>query len=557
KSINCGQSWEIISPDLTTNDTLKQKQYESGGLTIDDTNAENHTTIIAVAPSSVDENVIWVGTDDGNLQVTRDGGETWTNTASRLTGARANSWIPQIVASEKNAGEAFVIVNDYRRNDFRPMAYHTTDYGATYRRIVDENKVEGHALSIAQDPEVSNLLWLGTEYGLYFTIDNGMNWNKYTHGYPQAPTRDLKIHPREKDLVIGTYGRAAYILDDTRPFQEIAKTGGKILEQNFAAFPSPDAYLNYNLSVKGSRFVADGTFVGDNRRNGAMLTVWVKPEAEEKETMPAETTKKKKKKKKERTETEEPEEEEKKAAKKSKMKLAIINMEGDTVRMYKTKVDTGMQRVYWNLRKDGVRSPSRREVKKDANVPSGRKVRPGKYKVVMTYGESKDSTEVNVLADPRVTQSKENLDAEIKTRDDFEANIKRATGGFNRIIDAKKTVKLVNAMLVNLPDSTQTQIKDLGKVVSDSLKTLEHLFLSPEKQKGIRRNDTTLMSSVWRTYGYLSSSVGAPNPTTMIVIEQAEVKIDAALEKIDAFFEKDWKAYRDAVEAVEKPLFKE
>jgi photosystem II stability/assembly factor-like uncharacterized protein len=556
KSTNCGQSWEIISPDLTTNDTLKQKQYESGGLTIDDTNAENHTTIIAIAPSSVDKNVIWVGTDDGNLQVTRDGGKTWSNTASRLTGARANSWIPQIIASEKNAGEAYVIVNDYRRNDFRPMAYHTTDYGTTYRRIVDENKVEGHALAIAQDPEVPNLLWLGTEYGLYFTIDGGTNWNKYTHGYPQAPTRDLKIHPREKDLVIGTYGRAAYVLDDTRPFQKIAETKGKVLEQDFATFPAPDAYLNYNLSVKGARFVADGTFVGDNRRNGSMLTVWVKPEADEKASSPVEISKKKKKKLKGEAEAT-PEKEEKKAAKKDKLKLAIINMAGDTVRMYKTKVDTGMQRIYWNLRKDGVRSPSRREVKKDADLPSGRKVRPGKYKIVMTYGDSKDSTEVNVLADPRVTQSTSDLEAEIKTRDDFEENIRRATEGFNRIMEAKKTVKLVNSTLVNIPDSTQTQIKDLGKVVTDSLKTLEYLFLSPENQKGIRRNDTALMSSVWRTYSYLSSSGGAPNPTAEIVIQQSEEKINEALEKVNAFFDKDWKAYREKVEAVERPLFKE
>lgn len=554
KSMDCGQSWEIISPDLTTNDTLKQKQYESGGLTIDDTNAENHTTIIAVAPSSVDKNVIWVGTDDGNLQVTRDGGKTWTNTSSRLTGARANSWIPQIVTSEKNAGEAYVIVNDYRRNDFRPMAYHTMDYGATYRRIVDENKVEGHALSIAQDPEVPNLLWLGTEYGLYFTIDGGTNWNKYTHGYPQAPTRDLKIHPREKDLVIGTYGRAAYILDDTRPFQEIARTKGKVLEQDFAAFASPDAYLNYNLSVKGSRFVADGTFVGDNRRNGSMLTIWVKPEVEKKEEKPVVTSKKKNKKAK--IEVEESNEEEKKADKQEKLKLEIINMAGDTVRMYKTKVDTGMQRIYWNLRKDGVRSPSRTEVKKDANMPSGRNVRPGKYKIVMTYGESKDSTEVNVLADARAPQSKADLEAEIKTRDDFEANIERATESFNRIMDAKKTIKLVNTTLVNLPDSTQTQIKDLGKVTLDSLKTLEYLFLSPENQKGIRRNDTALMSSIWRTYGYLSSSRGAPNPTAEIVIEQAEEKVEAALERVNTFFDNDWKAYREAIEAVEKPLFK-
>ena len=165
KSMDCGQSWEIISPDLTTNDPEKQKQSESGGLTIDDTRAENHTTILAISPSPVDEQVIWVGTDDGNLQLTRNGGQSWTNLGDRLTGAKAGSWIPFIEVSKKNAGEAFVVVNDYRRNDFRPMAYHTTDFGATFTRIVDEDKVHGFAISIAQDPGSSRPTLAG--YGLW------------------------------------------------------------------------------------------------------------------------------------------------------------------------------------------------------------------------------------------------------------------------------------------------------------------------------------------------------------------------------------------------------
>ncbi|MBV6652228.1 MAG: hypothetical protein KI786_00640, partial [Mameliella sp.] len=173
KSMDCGLTWKIISPDLTTNDSTKQRQFESGGLTIDDTRAENFTNIIAIAPSPVEESVIWVGTDDGHLQLTQDGGKSWTELSERLEGARPGSWIPFIEVSEDKAGEAFVIVNDYRRNDWRPMAYHTNDFGETFTRIVNEDQVEGHALSIVQDPEVKNLLWLGTDYGLYFSIDYG------------------------------------------------------------------------------------------------------------------------------------------------------------------------------------------------------------------------------------------------------------------------------------------------------------------------------------------------------------------------------------------------
>jgi photosystem II stability/assembly factor-like uncharacterized protein len=242
KSLDCGQSWEIISPDLTTNDTTKQKQNASGGLTIDATGAENYTTITAIAPSPVDDKVIWVGTDDGNLQLTRDGGATWTNLAAKLSDARPGSWIPQIVTSDKNAGEAFIVVNDYRRDDWRPFVFHTADYGRTIKRIVDEKQVDGYAHAIVQDPEESNLLWVGTDRGLYLSIDGGQNWNKWMNDYPSVPTIDLKIHPREGDLIVGTFGRAAWILDDLRPIREIAKTKGEVLANAFRVFDAPDAY---------------------------------------------------------------------------------------------------------------------------------------------------------------------------------------------------------------------------------------------------------------------------------------------------------------------------
>ncbi len=206
-SKDCGQTWEILSPDLTTNDTSRQRK-DTGGLTYDVTSAENNTTILVIAPSPADAKVIWAGTDDGNLQITRDGGKTWTNLLAKLSGVKPGSWIPFIEVSAKNPAEAFVIVNDYRRNDWRPMVFHTTDFGQTFRQIADEQKVQGYALSITQDPQAPGHLWLGTDFGLYFSIDGGQNWNKWMNGYPSVPTADLKIHPRDADLVIGTFGRA-------------------------------------------------------------------------------------------------------------------------------------------------------------------------------------------------------------------------------------------------------------------------------------------------------------------------------------------------------------
>ncbi|MEZ4988406.1 MAG: hypothetical protein R2795_25840 [Saprospiraceae bacterium] len=283
KSTDCGHSWTIISPDLTTNDPEKQKADESGGLTYDATMAENHTTILAIAPDYFDSNTLFVGTDDGNLQRTHDGGKTWVNLTDRLPGVARGSWIPYIEASRLNEGEFFVIVNDYRRNNFTPMAYHTRNHGNTWTRIVDEKSVDAFTHSIVQDLEVPNLLWLGTEQGLYFSLDYGKKWNKWTAGFPSVPVADMKIHPREHDLILGTFGRALWILDDIRPLREMARTSGKTLDEPMAAFPSPDAYLNESRSYQGVRFYADGEFIGQDRPSGALLTVWVKPKDKEAE----------------------------------------------------------------------------------------------------------------------------------------------------------------------------------------------------------------------------------------------------------------------------------
>lgn len=544
KSMDCGESWEIISPDLTTNDTSKQKQDISGGLTIDATNAENYTTIVSIAPSPVDEKVIWVGTDDGNLQLTRDGGKTWDNLSRRLLGANPGSWIPSIEVSKKKAGEAFVVVSDYRRNDWRPFVYHTTDYGVTFSRIVDERQVSGHALSIVQDPEVAELLWLGTDYGLYFSIDYGKNWSKWTNGYPSVSTYDLKIHPREHDLIVGTFGRAAWILDDIRPIREMARTNGKVLEKEFSLFPSPDAYLAEYRSVDGTRFVGDAHFSGQNRRSGAMMTAWVKPEMEKKE-----------KREKKKGENSENDKEKRSDKKDEKAKVVVLDMEGDTVRNFSTKLDTGMVRFRWNLRANGVHYPSRKKPKADADLPNGQQVLPGKYKVVVNYQGNLDSTEVTVHADPRLNRTLAEMKAEYETFDLYFSTIEKATAGFNQILDAKKTIKRVNGALVNLPDSTQTEIKDLGKALADSLNQLEKRYMMPEGLKGIQRNPNNLMGLIWKTSSYIGSSDGSPSKSAQIMMDKVTHEISNVLSDLNQLMSNDFKAYQEKVEGLEFSLF--
>ncbi len=203
KSTDKGKTWTIISPDLTTNDTLKQKQDESGGLSLDVTSAENNTTILAISPSYKEKGVIWVTTDDGYVQLTRDGGATWNKIDIR--GMPGEAWIPQVKVSKLNAAEAYVVANQYRMGDFAPYIFRTRDYGKTWENVVADKGLRGYALSVMPDTEVPNLIFAGTEHGLWVSIDDGNNWVQWTHGIPSTSVMDLAIQEREADLVIGTF----------------------------------------------------------------------------------------------------------------------------------------------------------------------------------------------------------------------------------------------------------------------------------------------------------------------------------------------------------------
>lgn len=557
KSMDKGKTWEIISPDLTTNDPAKQKQEESGGLTLDVTNAENFTTILVIAPSPVKEAVIWAGTDDGNVQITQDGGKNWSNVASNLIGCPKGSWIAQIEVSNKNAGEAFVVVNDYRRNNWQPYVYHTTDYGQTFRRIVDGNKVQGHVWSIVQDPIEPSLLFCGTDYGLYFTIDGGSTWTKWTEKYPSVSTSDLKIHPRDHDLIIGTFGRAAWIMDDIRPLRAIAKTNGKVLDKPFHVFDAPDAYLASYRSVDGVRFAAEGIFKGQNKKRGVSISVWIKPPPpEKKETTSTRKSKRRKSKKKPESQ---PKPDGKKVKKPSKeVKIQVFDEQGKAIRSTSAKVDTGLNRVTWRLDRKGVRFPSRQTLKPELakQEPGGLPILPGQYKVIVTYDDYKDSTTVTVYSDPRQKISATALAAQQKMIDNFASIVEKATQSLKQLKSAKKTIQLIQGQMVNLPDSTQKELDKLSKAAESHIDSLMTLFVGPAQTKGIVRFSNTVNRKLFTASSYIRGSTDAPTQTAELALKQAKAKVAETVKSVNAFFEKDWATYQKTIEGISFPLFK-
>lgn len=550
-SSDCGESWVIISPDLTTNDPEKQKSGESGGLTYDATGAENHTSILAIAPSTYDNKTIWVGTDDGRLQLTKDGGDTWNDLYSKLKGAPANGWINQIELSKFKDGEVFVVVNNYRQNDYKPYLFHTTDFGKSWTNLITPD-IKAFTLSIVQDPEVENLLFLGADDGLYFSVDKGRKWHHFTKNFPQVQVSDLKIQERERDLVIGTFGRSIWILDDITVFRQMA-TVSNMHDKDFVLFEAPDAYDVSYRSVDGVRFKAQGEFEGDNDNIGrATLTYWKKPKDKE-----AKDTKDKEESKNKETEGKETEEKDEKSKDKSKVYITILDDERDTIRNYSFKAKDGYNKFSWRYESNGINYPSKSDRKEDSDPPGGIDVLPGKYLVIAHYLEHTDSTYINVKTDPRRNVTKAELMAKRKALKELDKVITATKEGYDLVKEARKSIKMTNELLQGQEDSIKTEFKDLHKTFNKVLDSIETVFFGEDVKKGIKRGKPSLTGKIWSARSYIGSSTGTPKGTAAIAITKAKEAAHSAVDSINDFFGADWDAYKSKVGALKPIVFKE
>jgi photosystem II stability/assembly factor-like uncharacterized protein len=215
-----GDTWKRISPDLTTNDPKRQRQTQTGGLSIDNSSAENNTTIYMIAESGKDEKLVWVGTDDGLLQVTENGGTSWTNVTKNIIGLPAGNWCSHIEPGHFDRNTAYVTFDNHRNGDMKPYIYKTTDLGKTWASVTSQ-ELEGHVFVIREDLKNPNLLFTGTENGLYVTLDGGKKWTRFENNLPKVAVHDLAIHARDNALVIATHGRSLYIIDDISPLRQL------------------------------------------------------------------------------------------------------------------------------------------------------------------------------------------------------------------------------------------------------------------------------------------------------------------------------------------------
>lgn len=551
KSTNKGMNWEIISPDLTTDDTLQQKQDENGGLSLDITGAENFNTILCVEPSAKDNNVLWVGTDDGNVQLTKDGGKTWTNFRGKIPGMPLGAWVPQIRTSRYNAGEAFVVCNDYRRGDFKPYIFRTKNFGAIWERMIDENKVKGYALCLIQDPVEPNLVFVGTEQGLWISFDNGGTFQQWKHGYPSVSTYDLAIQEREADLCIATFGRAMYVLDDIRPLRKAAASNSIVVPSNFlTVFEPPVAYQVHKRNVAGYDYSSWGVYEGQNRKMGAAYSFYVNKQP----AIKIDSVKNKKGVVAKTTDT-------------SKVKIdqldsafvKIYTNANELIRTLKVKADSGFNRYYWNFDMKGNRRPGSVKPKKDEAEPGGLQVYPGTYKIVVSLGKASDSAIIIVRPDPAAVPNKEVYDAKMAVIKRLDKSNDKLVEITDRLTEADETISKLEASLKNIETPEADSLRKTGKAMTDSIKNIRNFIMGKplEKQGYGRVYQVTASNRLQEARNEVNGKDKIPDAQEFGLIEMAESLVTEATKKTNTFFNGKWKDYQQQANATPMKLFKD
>lgn len=347
KSTDQGRNWSVISPDLTTNDKKKQQQENSGGLSADNTSAENHCTIFTLTESPLNENLIWAGTDDGNLQLTTDGGKTWKNLSGNYiaTGVPPQTWISSIEASNFDQNTVYITLDNHTYGDHQTYVIKSTDLGKTFTRI-QSKEFTGFAHKIKEDLVNKNVLFLGTELGLFASLDGGMEWFRMKNNIPDyALTRDIQIHPREHSLVVGTHGRGIYVIDDISVIRNMSKS---IAEKNVVLFDTKEMELTTGKYGGGSPF--SGGWVAGNPDDIKPFQYYLKDRVMNGE-----------------------------------VKMEVLDMEGKLIQALNTTKRKGINKVYWNQRMKPAKV-AEGGTKLDFGAFGAPKVLPGNYQLKLVVG---------------------------------------------------------------------------------------------------------------------------------------------------------------------------
>jgi photosystem II stability/assembly factor-like uncharacterized protein len=467
RSRDHGQTWQRISPDLTTNDTTTQQQEKSGGVTVDNSSAETYNTIYAISESSKNPNVIWIGTDDGNVQLTRDGGRTWTNVVGNIAGLPPHAWVSSIEAGHFDAGTVYATFDLHTFGDMRPYAYKSTDYGRTWTSLIAADApVRGYAHVVKEDLVDGRLLFLGTEFGLYVSLDGGEQWAHYKGGnLPNVAVRDLAIHPRDHDLVIATHGRGIWIVDDITPLR--ALTGEALARDVVFLQARPTAQ---RLPAGGGWSNGDAVFVGSNATDDAVITYY-----------------------------------QRRRHIFGDMKIEVFDPAGKLAGTIPVSERRGISRVTWGMRLKPPPVPPAASAAGGAVV--GPRLVPGVYTVRMTRDTAVYTTRLTVIPDPRSHHTAADRQTQLALARRLAALLTDMTFDVERINGARAAL---DGRAARLPasDALAARLRTASGVV-DSLRKK----IVATKEGGMITGEQRLREDLADLYGSIAGYEGPPSRT--------------------------------------------
>jgi photosystem II stability/assembly factor-like uncharacterized protein len=496
RSRDHGQSWDRISPDLTSNNPEWQKQEESGGVTIDNSSAEMYTTIYSISESPKNGQIIWVGTDDGNVQITRDGAKTWTNVVGNVTGLGKNSWVTTIEASRFDEGTAYATFDRHGFGDMKPYVYKTTDYGKTWAALAAQDSgVRGFAHVIKEDTVNPNVLFLGTEFGLWISVDGGQHWAQYKGtDFPSVPVDDITIQARESDLVLATHGRGIWIVDDISPLRALTPD---VMGKEATLLPGR-ASIQY-MDVSGGWPEGDETFHGLNRPVDAAITYYQKSRHIF-----------------------------------GDLKIEIFDQDGKLVDTVPGSKHRGLNRAGWAMHvKPPAVPPAATALFEAAQGP---RVLPGKYTVKLTKGDQTYSEELDVTVDPRATYSLEERKAQFEQSMKIYALLEHMTYAVDAIEGVRDAAKARSAKLAE-KDPLHKQLQQLV-TDCDALRSK----IVATKEGGMITGEERIREHLGQLYGAVTGYDGKPTEYQIARTESLRHELQDVIDDFQKVAQKDLSA---------------
>jgi len=502
KTTNEGQSWEVISPDLTTDD--KSKQGSSGGpITQDNTSVEYYCTIFAANESPLKEGLLWTGSDDGLVYVSRDGGENWENVTPK--GMPKWMMINSIEPSYFDEGTCYIAGTKYKTGDFAPYLYKTTDYGKSWEKITDGIEAEHFTRVVREDPEKEGLLYAGTETGMYISFDAGENWKPFQLNLPIVPITDLAL--KENNLIVATQGRSLYIIDDLSMLHQAIEA-----EDTDAVhlYKPKDTYRMDGGSRKSNS-------AGTNHPSGVM-TYFHLPEYD---------------------------------AEKDSISLTYFDAKNDTIKSYSTKggkdklnVKEGANQFNWDMTYDGAeRLPGM--ILWWASTQGPQQI-PGEYTVKLNVNGTDYTQPYTVLADPRSEATVADMQAQFDFISDVNETVDHAHQSIKKIRNINAQLSAFEKQYKDNPDTKE--LREKSKTLREDLEKIEKALYQTKNRSG--QDPLNFPIKLTNKLAHLNSLVGmgdfAPTDQDIAVKNELTAKIDAELNKFDTLVNDEVTAFNEA-----------